>query len=540
MWAFPQRKTRRPSHPTRRPHLEALEGRDCPSGGLLDPTFGGGTGEVSLALPRSSTAALAIQPQDGKIVSAGRIWNSTKAVNDMSIVRLNPDGSLDTSFNQTGAVDLSVGWYSWANTVAVQPDGKILVGGGAYPTHSAATGSTDYEFAVVRLNSNGTLDRTFASRGVFTWDRTGNGEEVKSLAVLGDGSIVAVGDTNWNPADGIVFKLSSSGALVSSFGSGGAALFHLNSGTHLNSIALAPNGDLIVGGGSYTDTSWNHGVGTLLAVSPSTGRLDTSFNNGQGWVAEAYPGVALTWLYGVALQGNSIIAAGIHDQDIPTGSAIYALVARHSLTGALDSQFGNGGYFTLFGGGWLKGVALERDGSIVFNTGSNGYPIWVGHLSADGQPDLSFGGAGTGIMKVQDGANGNGPGLAIDASGRIVVSGSGAPGFSTDFFARLTPPEAMIGSFTASAYTVTAGGSVTLTASDITANGGAAITQVTFYYLDSGGNQVILGYGTQSSPGVWRLTFTVSLVPGAYTLFAQATDSDGVLGDPYSLTLQVQ
>jgi uncharacterized delta-60 repeat protein len=487
---------------------------------------------------------VAIQPQDGKIVSAGFVWNSTRGVDDLSIVRLNPNGSPDTAFNQTGTLDLSVGWYSWANTLAVQPDGKILVGGGAYPTHSAAMGYTNYEFVVVRLNSNGTLDRTFASKGVFTWDRTGNGEEVKSLAILGDGSIIAVGDVNWNPADGIVFKLGSSGALVSSFGSGGAAQFHLNSGTHLNSIALAPNGDLILGGGSYTDTSWNHGVGTLFAVSPSTGQLDTSFNNGQGWVAEAYPGVALTWLNGVAIQGNSIIAAGMHDQDIPNGSAIYALVARHSLTGALDSQFGNGGYFNFQGGGWLRGVALERDGSIVFNNGASGSPIWVGHLTADGQLDPSFGGAGTGIIKLQDGATGGGPGLAIDAGGRIVVSGSSiqadpTTGYTTTFFARLTPPEAMIGSFTASANPVTAGSSVTLTASNITADGGAAITQVAFY-VQVNGTKTLLGYGTQTSPGVWTFSFTVNLAPGTYTLFAQAEDSDGVFGDLDALVLTVQ
>jgi hypothetical protein len=49
-----------------------------------------------------------------------------------------------------------------------------------------------------------------------------------------------------------------------------------------------------------------------------------------------------------------------------------------------------------------------------------------------------------------------------------------------------------------------------------------------------------LGYGTQTSSGVWTFTFTVNLVPGSYTLFAQAQDSDGVFGDPLALTLQVR
>ena len=76
------------------------------------------------------------------------------------------------------------------------------------------------------------------------------------------------------------------------------------------------------------------------------------------------------------------------------------------------------------------------------------------------------------------------------------------------------------------------------TASD--ANPGVTITQVAFYYVNSSGSNVLLGYGTQSSPGVWTFTFTVNLAPGSYTLLAQATDSDGVLGDPFALTLTVQ
>jgi hypothetical protein len=66
------------------------------------------------------------------------------------------------------------------------------------------------------------------------------------------------------------------------------------------------------------------------------------------------------------------------------------------------------------------------------------------------------------------------------------------------------------------------------------------------FYLDSNGDgqleqgsDALLGYATQSSPGVWTLPYTVNLAPGTYTLFAQATDSDGVLGAPAAATLTV-
>ncbi|MFL5341704.1 MAG: hypothetical protein ACJ8F7_16285, partial [Gemmataceae bacterium] len=518
--------TRRPAvTPSRRaayrPRVEALEGRLCPSGGLLDPTFGGGTGEVSFPWSTSNNAAsVATQPQDGKIVSAGNVV-TTGGTNEMSIVRLNLDGSLDTTFNKTGYVDLKVGVSAGANFVALQPDGKILVGGSAYPTTKALSGYVDDQFVVARLNSNGTLDSTFANKGIFTWDPSSSMQDwVQALAVLSDGSIAVLGQTNNLNQGGMVFKLSAGGARMSSFGSGGVTVLNPLYGTSLTGFAVAPNGDLIISG-KGGNTSWN-GVGLLFAVNPSTGGLDPGFNNGQGWLAASYPAGGITDFNAVTIQGNGIVVAG--DYQIQ-GQGGFGLLARFSLAGALDTGFASGGYFAMSSaGGYFTNVAPEPDGSLVVE-GTTGY-LTVGHLTANGQPDTTFGDAGTGFT-VLSGAIGSG--LAIDASGRIVVSGHSGPnvtGQRMAFFARLTPPEAMIGSFTASANPATADGSETLTASNI-ANS-STITQVAFSYLDSSGNQQLLGYGTQTSPGVWTFTFTVSLTPGRYTVYAQAEDSAGV------------
>jgi hypothetical protein len=58
-------------------------------------------------------------------------------------------------------------------------------------------------------------------------------------------------------------------------------------------------------------------------------------------------------------------------------------------------------------------------------------------------------------------------------------------------------------------------------------------------YVQINGTNTLLGYGTQSSAGVWTFTFTVNLAPGTYTLYAQAEDNYGIFGDPNTLTLQV-
>ncbi len=129
-------------------------------------------------------------------------------------------------------------------------------------------------------------------------------------------------------------------------------------------------------------------------------------------------------------------------------------------------------------------------------------------------------------------------------AGASGVTDQGAPGTLT--LARYLMASPQIGTFTASPNPVTSGGSTTLTASGITApNPGSTIIQVAFY-LDSNndsvldGSDTLVGYGTQTSPGVWTYRFTVSLAPGSYTLFAQAEDSYGVFGDPLALTLTVQ
>ena len=81
---------------------------------------------------------------------------------------------------------------------------------------------------------------------------------------------------------------------------------------------------------------------------------------------------------------------------------------------------------------------------------------------------------------------------------------------------------------------------MTLTATNISDEiPSATITQVAFYVQINGSN-TLLGYGTQSSPGVWTLTLTVTLAPGTYTLYAQAEDNYGIFGDLAALTLTVQ
>src|SRR5207247_429997 len=128
--------------------------------GSLDTSFNG-TGKVTTAIGTSndSVADLAIQP-DGKIVAVGKSRNGSQIL--FTLARYNPNGSLDTSFNGTGKVTTAIGTDNDdANALAQQPDGKIVAAGYSY------NGSNN-DFALVRYNPNGSLDTSFNGSGKVT------------------------------------------------------------------------------------------------------------------------------------------------------------------------------------------------------------------------------------------------------------------------------------------------------------------------------------------------------------------------------------
>ena len=125
------------------------------AGGTLDPDFGG-DGRVTLPGGGSASAVL-VQP-DRKIVVAGNASGSAT----MTVTRLKPDGSPDTTFDGDGTATIDFGSLAdLAAGAALQPDGKIVVAG-------YAQGSEDV--AVARLNANGSPDAAFGAAGKVTVD----------------------------------------------------------------------------------------------------------------------------------------------------------------------------------------------------------------------------------------------------------------------------------------------------------------------------------------------------------------------------------
>jgi uncharacterized delta-60 repeat protein len=164
--------------------------------GTLDATFGS-SGEVTTDFAGGTDFATAVALQaDGKIVVAGfTVGFSTdgdsSSGSDFALARYNPDGSPDATFGSAGEVttDFAAG-YDFANAVALQADGKIVVAG------ASTSGVGNNDFALARYNADGGLDTTFDGDGKVTTDFGSSDDQAKGVAVQADGKIVAAGYTH--------------------------------------------------------------------------------------------------------------------------------------------------------------------------------------------------------------------------------------------------------------------------------------------------------------------------------------------------------
>jgi uncharacterized delta-60 repeat protein len=173
--------------------FELLEDRLTPAGDL-DPTFGVG-GQAVLPFGTGGggpTASGVVTLPTGEVIVAGTVVVPAVNQSEFAIARLTWSGAPDPTFGTGGQVivDVAAGGGS-AYAVAVQPDGKVIAVGQAVAT--AAQPTSDIRFAVVRLNSDGSLDSTFGAGGKVLVLFDQGASSASAVAVQSDGKIVGVG-----------------------------------------------------------------------------------------------------------------------------------------------------------------------------------------------------------------------------------------------------------------------------------------------------------------------------------------------------------
>ncbi len=346
------------------------------AGGNLDPSFGtDGRVFINFFGPSDSGATGVVVQGDGKIVVAGYSDQGATGI-DFAVARLNADGTLDHSFDGDGKQTIDLGAHDFVSGVAVQGD-KIVMAGSSYVS------TTVIDFVVTRLNADGTLDNSFDNDGKQTIDFGSDDFGFGGVAVQGDKIVVAgesyqatTGHNNF-----AVARLNADGTLDSTFDGDGRQT--IDFGTSASAAAVMVQGDKIVvaGNAQKPDASgWNFAVARLNA----DGTPDYSFD-GDGQQTLDFDGYNSVG-YGVAVQGDKVVMAGYSDQE---GTGPDFAVARLNADGTLDNSFDGDGKQTIDFGSEDRGygVAVQGDGKIVVAgysyQGATNYDFAVARLLGD-------------------------------------------------------------------------------------------------------------------------------------------------------------
>jgi uncharacterized delta-60 repeat protein len=404
-----------------------------------------------------SVFSLAVQA-DGKILVGG-YFTTLGGQSRSGIGRLNADGTLDPGFNP-GAGGGSYA-FPYVYSLAVQADGKILVGG-----YFATLGGENRN-NIGRLNADGTLDASF---------NPGANSYVFSVALQADGKMLVGGafTTLGGQGRNYIGRLNADGTLDTSFnpGAGGLVVQPV-----VLSLAVQADGKILVGG--LFGTLGGQGRDNIGRFN-ADGTLDTSFN----------PGIDKT-VTSVAMQADGKILVGGSFLTLAGQSRNY--LGRLMADGTLDASFNPGANWAVYS------LAVQADGKILvgglFTTLGGQSRNYIGRLNADGTLDASF----------NPGADNSVLSLAVQADGRILVGGQFTTlgGQSRINIGRLnnTEPATQSLRFDGSTLTWMRGGT------------SPEVWRTTLEYSPDGGNSWIdLGAGTRiaglpaGQAGGWQLT----------------------------------
>ena len=382
-------------------------------------------------------------------------------------------GSLDSSFGTGGKVVTSINsGADKAYAVALQTDGQIIVAG---MTTNASTGK---DFACLRYNSNGTLDSTFGTSGIFTIDvQTGSDDVVYSVAIQADGRIVLAGysddGSNKNAA---LIRLNTNGTLDTSFGTSGKVLtdFITNRADEIKTVKIhSLTGNIVVGGTSSLTSTNSQAV---IARYTSAGLLDTTFNTtGKVLLDDASgTGTYFNVIEDLSIKSNGKISAvgWINQQGLQWSANYYG--CRINNNGSMDTSFSTDGYIVTNGGfnGDDKSFSmiLNSDDSILYSGGGYlstlEYDYFLGLYDSAGSTAVGKALFDYGSL-VKDIAYG----MGIDSTGKIVLAGSNVTSVTSSTFgiARVNANYTVDSTFgTAGKVTTTFGTNTTNEAFDMT------------------------------------------------------------------------
>jgi uncharacterized delta-60 repeat protein len=408
-----------------------------PAPGDLDPTFGkGGRVIVDIENDNDRPAGMHLQP-DGKII-VGR--SNEASTDDFSVLRFNPDGSPDTSFGTDGRSSLDIpGVKGTTQMLLRQPDGKIVAAGETLASVSQATP----RLGLVRYLENGSPDPTFGIGGVVI-----QSDDVRygltSIALQPDGRLLVAGNLQRTARREIVVaRFEPDGSLERSFGEDGYAFGNGNTWEYGGQLSLQSDGTFLVFTSVESDMpegwwDWSPAIMRFHA----DGSPDTAFgDNGRALIlSEAEFSAAVT-----QSDGRMLLAAA----NDPAGWDLAycgAVLTRVHPDGRRDDSFGIDGVKQVPLGGcaaFSGAILIDPTGNIVVDSGQSTNDVLDGiidsldyvvtRLDSSGEIDQSFAVGGQAVLDVGDGryvpyasAGGN---LLRQDDGKFVIATSGIRAF---------------------------------------------------------------------------------------------------------------
>ena len=396
--------------------FELLEDRRLMSAGTLDPSFGVG-GKVTTGL----------FGQDVAVDSNNRTIVSGTLNGNFAIKRLNPNGKPDTTFGTNGLVTTDFGGLTsdLANRVVVQSDGKIVVAG-LQANSGGADKPFNARFALARFNANGSPDKTFGTGGKVLVLGSQTTPGITGLnTYLGGKLVFSASIKNKGDFDFIVVRLLPNGSLDSGFNSGKG---HIITGMGGDDIASAqiiqPGGKIVVGGtrlGEGTDAF-------ILARYNHQGFLDREFS-GDGKAETRMVRDARLSALAHDINGGGIVAAGT--MTTADGKRSQLLLRRFNPDGLGNSQFAsvlaNASAISL---ATQPRAVFVRGTSIIVlgneqTTAQNGNHnrVFASQFHLGGKVDSSFGSLGTALFDF--GGRMFSPSAALPPNGNMVFSFQG-------------------------------------------------------------------------------------------------------------------
>ena len=386
--------------------------------GSLDDTWNHTGIKIYDVLPNESDNALAVAEQpDGKILVAGGINDNGDI--EGYVARFLPDGTFDSTFHYDGIVTIDMSNENWDMflDLKIRPDGKILA-------LAETEDGGDRDIMLVQFMPDGSLDPNFGSLGVVRKDLgDGADDESKGLLLYPDGRFLVYGNNTGGTSSeyAYVVRFNANGTVDNNFGIGGVYKWDQTSAAEFMDGVLLPNGKMVFAG--YEDAN-GEARATLIGLTV-TGDSDPSFGiNGKLSPALTSGQDDIFTTLALNEDNTKLIAGGITDGS----GSVNLLIARFSISGGGDPQFGNGGFvemdLSIGGDESLESMVVQPDGKMLLAGSIEGSHSYIARLNTDGQLDLDFNDIGYWMQDISPANEEGMSSLLIDHNGKVVGCGT--------------------------------------------------------------------------------------------------------------------